>query len=179
MKEALEVVYKHNMCTYYLLPLIGVNKFSFGIELNFRNCYANTEGTELYVSVNYSLSSLENHPNLLRVAGQARSPIYVFDLPKKWAADFELFKQGKYSKFSKEAKERIIEGSGLRYRALNPIGNPTTDIRLLAIESEQDRRDILRTKLIEFYGVTIDHDAELISPPSESSFKTFNSLMAS
>jgi hypothetical protein len=174
MKEALEVVNKHNMCTYYLLPLLGINKYSFGVAENFKNCYAHPEGEELYVSVYYLLTTLKNHPLLLRTEGEPGAPIYVFSLPKKWQADFQLYKQGQYSKFSAEAKAAIIAGSGLRYKAMNPNGTPTTDLRLMAIDDDKARRDILRNKLQEYLGSDISEDAELISPPPESSFTIIN-----
>lgn len=177
MKEALEVVKLHNLCTYYLLPLIGINKYSFGLSINFRNCYVNPEGTELYVKVYYLLFSLKNHPALLRCEGDAH-PVYVFALPENWQYDFECYKAGKYSKFSKEAKGLIQSNSGLRYRALNPNGNPTTDLRLLAIDEDESRRRILRNKLSEYFGVRIEEDAELLSPPPESSFTIIRSLTA-
>lgn len=158
------------MCTYYLLPLIGINKFSFGVNINFRNCYSNPDGTELYVTVYYTLSSLANHSYLLRIEGKAGAPVYVFSLPQKWQSDFQLYKQGRYSKFSDDAKELIRNQSGLRYKAINTNGQPTTDIRLLAIEAESDRRSILRTKLSEYLDVPIAEDAELLDAPSESSF---------
>lgn len=172
MKEALEVVYQHNMCTYYLLPLIGINKFSFGVTINFRNCYANLDGTELYVTVYYTLSSLKDHPNLLRIEGKPGAPVYVFSLPEQWQADFQQYKQGKYSAFSEQAKELIRHQSGLRYRAINPNGFPTTDIRLLAIDADPIRRDILRKKLSEYLDFPIAEDAELLDAPPESSFIT-------
>lgn len=170
MKEALDVVRMHNLCTYYLLPLIGINKFSFGVTINFRNCYCNPDGTELYVTVYYTLSSLTNHPNLIRIEGKAGAPVYVFSLPQKWQLDFQLYKQGRYSKFSNEAKELIRNQSGLRYKAINPNGQPTTDIRLLAIEADPDRRKILRAKLSEYLEVSIAEDAELLDVPPPSSF---------
>jgi hypothetical protein len=177
MKEALEVVRKHNMCTYYLLPLLGINTFSFGVNINFKNCYANPQGTELYVSVYYLLSSLENHKHLLRVEGEPGSPIYVFDLPQKWQDHFKLFKQGKYSQFSREAKDIIIQNSGLRYKALNTNGFPTTDLRLMAIDDDKSRRNILRKKLSDYLDIEIAEDAELLSPPPESSFATYNKAL--
>lgn len=170
MKEALDVVRAHNKCTYYLLPLIGINKFSFGVTINFRNCYANPDGSELYVTVYYTLTSLKDHPNLLRIEGKPGAPVYVFSLPEQWKADFQLYKLGKYSKFSTDAKDLIRNQSGLRYKAVNSGGIITTDIRLLAIEADADRRDILRKKLSEYLDCTIPADAELLDAPSESSF---------
>lgn len=170
MKEALEVVRQHNLCTYYLLPLIGINKLSFGVSINFRNCYANPDGTELYVTVYYTLSSLSNHPNLIRTEGKPGAPVYVFSLPEKWQDDFQLFKRGQYSKFNDDAKDLILNQSGLRYKAINPNGLPTTDIRLLAIEADPSRRSILRAKLSEYLEVPIAEDAELLDAPNAGSF---------
>lgn len=170
MKEALEVVYQHNMCTYYLLPLIGINKFSFGVLTNFRNCYVNPQGTELYVECYYLGTSLDSNPYLIRKESNPYTSVYVFSLPEKWQSDFKLYKQGKYSKFSTEAKDLIRHQSGLRYKAINDDGFPTTDIRLLAIDADPARRNILRTKLSGYLDVPIDENAELLDAPSESSF---------
>ena len=174
MREALEVVRMHNLCTYYLLPLIGINKFSFGVTINFRNCYCNPVGTELYVTVYYTLTSLKDHPSLVRIEDVPGAPVYVFSLPEQWQADFQQYKLGKYSRFSDQAKELIRHQSGLRYRAINPNGLPTTDIRLLAIDADPTRRDILRKKLSEYLDFPIAEDAELLDAPLESSFVQYS-----
>ena len=179
MTEALQVATKHNLCTFYLLPLTGLNKRSFGTEENFRDCYVNPEGTELYVAVYYLTTTLQHHPRMIRTEGRPGAPVYVFELQQEWQDHFQLFKQGKYSQFSKRAYDLIIENSGLRFKAVNPNGLPTTDLRLLAIDPDASRRDILRKKLSEHFGVEIERNAELLSPPPEKSFATFNeSLMA-
>lgn len=178
MKDAFDVIKQHNLCTYYLLPLIGINKFSFGVHINFRNCYVHPDGSELYVSVYYLSQMLKEHEHLLRTEGAPGAPVYVFRLPEKWLPDFQRYRLGKYSEFSKEAKELIIHQSGLRYRTLNDSGLPSTDLRLLAIESDAARRNILRNKLSEFLGSPIAEDAELLDAPTQSSFATINqSLM--
>lgn len=174
MREALDLVCKHNLCTYYLLPLIGLNKFSFGVEINFKNCYVNREGTELSVEVEFILQRLEGTPHLLRTYYLDGSCYYVFELPKKWHPDFENYIIGAYTKFSPAAKSLIFKQSGLRYRQLNENNRPSTDLRLLAIDDDQIRRDILRTKLIEYYGVFIEESAELLSPPIDGSFTDTN-----
>lgn len=177
MKEALEVVRQHNLCTYYLLPLIGINKLSFGVLVNFRNCFVNPQGTELYVTCYYLSTTLDSNPHLIRTEGKPGSPVYVFSLPEKWQSDFRLYKQGKYSQFSLEAKDLIRLQSGLRYKAINDDGFPTTDIRLLAIDADPMRRDILRKKLSEYLDFPIAKDAELLDAPPPSSFVAqFDSL---
>lgn len=178
MKEALEVVRKHNLCTYYLLPLIGINKLSFGVLVNFRNCYVNPQGTELYVKCYYLSTTLKSNPHLIRTEGKPGSPLYVFSLPDKWQSDFQLYKRGKYSQFSQEAKDLIRHQSGLRYKAINDDGFPSTDIRLLAIESDPARRNILRMKLSGYLEVPIDENAELLDAPSERSFIAESKLLS-
>lgn len=170
MKDALELVYKHNLCTYYLLPLIGLNRFSFGVDSNFKNCYVNREGTELHVEVEFLLQRLENIPQLLRIEINGTNIKYVLELPSCWNYDFTQYSLGRYTMFSQTAKEFIYHRSGLCYKSLNADNRMTTDIRLLAIDSDFSRRNILRQKLIEYYGVYIDEDAELLSPPTDSSY---------
>ena len=179
MREALDVVYRYNLCTYYLLPLIGLNKFSFEVNINFKNCYVNREGTELTVEVEFLLQRLENSKHLLSTSYKDGSCFYVFELPVKWQDDFIKYTKGSYTKFSAEAKELIFQQSGLRYKQLDQNSRITTDLRLLAIDDEIQRRNILRTKLMEYYGVYIEEQAELLSQPAEGSYTdTIQSLTA-
>lgn len=168
---SLSSVYDYNMCTYYLLPLLKTtNKFRFGPK-NFRQCYLNRQGTRLYVEVVYFPSRIEYDEHYLGNQIYKGHLYLIFELPAEWQADVELFREGKYSRLSAAAKERIRTYSGLNYNRLDPeSGKPFTDVRLMAIDDDPVMRDHLRQILEEELNVRIAPDQELISPPTDQNY---------
>jgi hypothetical protein len=97
----------------------------------------------------------------------------LFEIPRWWRDDYDLFIQGAYSKMSDEAKQKIREASGLKYEVLDDYGNKITDAILMAL----DNHPVLRKKWMEVIG-TSDYwiPDELLSLPAESSFITIGDL---
>lgn len=141
--EFVHAVTKHNLVTWYLLPLIHLNKFSFGSG-NFLESYITSTGTTLIVKM-VSLHIIptdydyRRHYLFLDAAeGEGQDPSAIcYRFPEKWLPDFELFKAGKFSKFSELAKNRIMEYSGLIHGERDQDGIPVNDARILALTRDK------------------------------------------
>ncbi|RWZ86777.1 MAG: hypothetical protein EO766_13300 [Hydrotalea sp. AMD] len=91
----------------------------------------------------------------------------IFEIPTMWAADLRRFIQGRYTKMSDEAKQKIRELCGLKYEVKDSAGNLITDAILMALEQHES----LKHKWMEVLEVREDDlPEELLSPPSHSSF---------
>jgi hypothetical protein len=173
-ESVLKAIYEHNLVTYYLLPLLGINQFNFGQD-NFVNAFVDVAGDKLYVHVK-DLYYIEDpyhsqwYHSTITVEGKN---MIVFELPIKWKNTFTLFREGKYSLFTKAAKSTIIRNSGLRWK-VETVDEETnmpltmSDARLLAL----NRTDSLIKALAEDLNVdpVMLRDQELISPPKDSEF---------
>lgn len=180
MKSFTEKVAEHNLSTWFLLPLIQLNKFSFG-GANFVESYVNAAGTVLSVEViDLRLcDSFQGHPEYIGEGNAEKHSFIFFELPGRWSTDFDKFKIGKYSELSDEAKQFIYAYSGLKYNAVDEgSGQSITDARLMALE----KSDILRKKWEDELGVYVgkykkparlDINQELLSIPSSKTFMEF------
>lgn len=170
--EMLKDVYKYNLCTHYLLPLTGINMFSFGEE-NFVECYAHPDGEFIYVKIKDKQQCKEEAFTNKFYTGEDEVdlyPILRYRLPKYFLNDFEKFREGKYSEFSEKAKEQLKKHSGLTYRQeVNGSIEPDTDARLAAL----DKLDTLRVRLEKELGCNIPKNVELMEKPGADNFREF------
>jgi hypothetical protein len=168
---------KDNLCTYFVLPLVKLNKFRFTSESNFINCYVSVDRSKVLVNVydiRLLLHQLHLHPNFEGVytAGDSTTPIWLiaYNIPTMFADDIKLFQEGKFSKMSIEAKKSIVTYSGLPYNELVDDGEdgPTEviDVRLLALE----KSDYLRRLWESYLNMAIDKDNELLSIPKDNTY---------
>lgn len=157
----------YNLVSYYLLPLIQLNRFMFG-EDNFINSYVASDGSHMHVQVK------DLHDNEIPYKNQWFYTVhqlgdrnyFTFVLPRRWKATFDLFREGKYSEFSEYAKEYITSYSGLQYQELIN-GIRYTDARLMALY----RNNALRNMLAEELAVDPSLlQGELITPPPPDEF---------
>lgn len=168
----LENLKKHNLCTYYVLPLMRLSFRDFGGEENFKNSYLSHDMKKLYIKVldsNFFKTSF--HSWKLHITDT--SEVYVeLDIPLEFAPDIQLFSEGKYSEFSNDAKLLITTHSGLIWRKLiKGEVVPVTDARLLALEkNNQDLRAFWESVI----GYDMPEDSELMSKPEESTYLTLN-----
>lgn len=167
----------HTKVTFYVLPLLCMNKFSF--DDKFVDSYINREGTHLCVGLRkgteMSLDVLGN-PYLRFIDTRPDESVEVwFRIPVDFWSDVQLFIGGHYGDFSEEAKSMIRAYSGLGYRVPDEEGEGVvTDYRLLAL----DRSVHLRHKWESLYKLTPDvitKGMDLIDPPGERDFKPFRS----
>lgn len=175
--NVLRLLHKENLCTYFVLPLLGLNKASFSSEANFIDSYLSPDREFLLVKVLDTIffeHRMHDHPNFIGVYKDDNGSNFVaYAIPARWGIDLFYFIQGKYSKMSTDAKEAIRTTSGLNYRVPPEIGaNPVTDIRLLAL----DKSEAVREMWEDMFKVVMDDSQELLSVPSTNSFMTFQYL---
>lgn len=170
--EFVNGVTKHNLTTWYLLPLIHLNKISFG-QGNFIESYVNSKGSMLTVeviSVSMCHDDCFKHRNYWghREVSEQFSMIYYY-LPKKWKNDFDLFVLGRFSALSGEAKRRIREYSGLMYEQWNGR-TYSTDALLHAL----DKSPILREAWEQELDLQpLPEDLELMPIPPERTYREY------
>lgn len=168
-RDLLKELYRHNLCSVYLLPLLGINMFDFGPD-NFVNCFVEPGGEYLHVEVaDYTVTETPYHSpyyhGMLEVDGRK---FIHYRLPGEWKHTFEMYREGKYSSFTKAAKAVIIQYSGLNWRA--PSDKPNvllSDARLLAMF----RKESLARTLAEDLNISPElFGGELVAPPKSHEF---------
>lgn len=157
-----------NKSSTYLLPLL--NK-TIGIEFDYLLIntfikyhksigeYENTigllfeiEDTEAFKEY---MSYLESHPSLVRhLTIYYTRELFIFKFPEEYLFEYNLFKEGKYSKFTQEAKSIIISYSAKAYK-YPPILEDLTGV----LWKHKTRREKLEREL----GITLPKDCELAS----------------
>jgi hypothetical protein len=175
--KLIEQLHRENLCTYFILPLLKLNKSKFVAESNFVDSFLSLDGKSIYVKVVdviFFVSRILLHEQYEAMWKDTNGKQYIeYTIPDKWHADVQTFIDGKYSKLSEDAKEMIIAYSGLQYRKRRESDNvPITDIRLLSLE----RSSVVRDLWEEHYNVYLTADAELLSKPDKRSFIDKESL---
>lgn len=167
----LEVLKKENLSTYFILPLLGLDKYRFGGEKNLLNSYLSKDGKKVYVQLLEPLFIGTNLPEYKVAVGDEGTYYLEFDIPEKWASDITLYLEGKYSKMSELAKTRIRKGSTLPYNTL--IGtSKRTDFRLLALENFSGLRETWTEIIYDSRDASSRNEIgeELLSIPSDKDF---------
>lgn len=155
-----------NICSTYLLPLLNLNRFSFGERSNFVDSYLNSDNKHLIVQLRRETTGISKHPNF-RFTFEKDSHIWiVYEIPEQFYATVEKFREGKFSKFDEPIKAVIKQKSGLKWRVPKAEKTFVSAFELLALDKDED----LRGKLEDELNVKISADAELMSIPSESNY---------
>jgi len=171
-----------NLCTYYILPLLKLSKFSF-LNSNFVNSYLTPTGTGIVVEVLEPLLLSRNVLNHQQCRGKFKHDKHTcitYIIPHKWSSDVEKFMQGKFSKMSKAAKASIIRFSGLDHKKKSGTGI-YTDGRLLALDKHPVLKQMWETELTSITPakdgkssqrsvIELGEDAELLSIPGKESY---------
>lgn len=156
-----------NLCSCYLLPLIGLNRFSFGKEETFVNSYLSEDDQYLVVEVHNLLIDPTLHEAYVLDYVSPKNTIHiVYKFPGKYREVAKLFKLGKYSHFPESVKNIIREKSGLIWKVPIQGKKWMSAYELLALQRQPE----LKAKLEEDLGVKIADDAELVSIPDETNF---------
>lgn len=171
----MEIKRSTNLCSAYLLPLLDLNKFSFGEPSNFINSYLNEDDSLLVVQVVNSWPSVTNHTNFRFDFTRDNNTFYVFELPEKYQGVVKTFREGKYSRFPDDVKALIKKKSGLSWRVPVSGGGVKTAKELLALDKDKELKEHLERSL----AVKLPNDAELISIPSEDNFFKLNLMKSS
>jgi hypothetical protein len=169
MNMALLIPEGDNLVTYYVLPLIGVNKATFG------SCYGcsylNSSGSTLYVRLlkNMQAPTYKTNKNYVSEFVYESHLFIIFSIPHNYLPDVILFLKGSYSFMSKEAKRIIYESSTLPFN--KTIGSFSMSHPIL---QALDKTKTLRQFLTTYLGIVpLPDSVELIDPPGKSWFIEF------
>lgn len=159
-----------NLCTYFVLPLLKLSKASF-VTSNFIDCYITRDGRVIAVAIYMSsllsrkVYSVEEYMGTI-IHEKSGHYYVLFETPRRWARDIDLFRRGKFSKMSLIAKEYIRTYSGLEYRKPTRQKQYITDGRLLALDRNPALREMWEARI----GVTLGDDDELLTKPGDKSY---------
>jgi len=154
------------LVTYYLLPLVGANKKTFG--RHFKTSYIDRLGLKVYVELksNMKVPSYKTNPNYISELVHQNVLFILFAIPTKYIDDAFLFLNGRYSEISKEAKNIIYNTSTLPFN--KTMGSFTNSHPILqALDKTKTLRSFLVTEL---HINTLPETVELIDAPYNSWF---------
>lgn len=155
-----------NLCNFYVLPLVGLNRTSFGSNVNFINSYVSHDNKHLVVELKEAKGDFEHHPQYVLDAVVNGIITVVFVLPQEFLPTVIKFREGKYSQFSDKAKELIKKKSGLNYKVPVGGGRVRSARELLALDKDKDLKRLLEEEL----AVKLSTDAELQDIPGPEEF---------
>lgn len=159
-----------NLCSIYMLPLLGLNQSSFGIG-NFINSHISEDDKNLVVVLKESPTSIIRALPSFKFSFEKEGLSYsIFEVPEQFVGTIGMFRKGRYSEFSAAAKDMIRKKSGLRYKVATSEGKVRTARELLALDKDKDLRKIMEDEL----AVKIPKEAELASIPGEDNFLELN-----
>lgn len=150
-KEKLDVT--KNKAIYFILPMLGLNKSSFGAE-NFITCYLDKSGfivVDTKEEINKVALEHELYVTDYTIDGITR---IVFSIPEQYKHDAELFILGKYSQLSSKLKIEIGKIPNLSQKIVSMLNPQAKDRKIIADE----------------LGVDVKFIYEISSVPSESNF---------
>ena len=173
IKTLLTVMREENLCTYFILPLCGLTKHSFGPG-NFKESYLSRTGEYLYVAV-YSVKLIPEGSVNFSIEYKTDQAFVRILIPSFLQNDLCKFIDGKFSTMSPEAKELIRTKSGLTYKLELPDrpGEFYTDFRLMALFKTDNAIAELRDQLFGEREVSPwdnDPTLELLEKPGDTMF---------
>lgn len=160
-----------NKSAYFLLPLLGLSKYSYGNGSNFYNSYMSFNGKIVSIVIDKSeAGEYHKHPNYLTdfdLIPDAEKPdniatAIVYSIPEVFTEDLGHFSCGQYSKMSKTAKNLIRKHSGLPYRNPIPGSTKVSTHKLLMV---LDKSEVLRKWIEAQCDIEISPEQELLEKP--------------
>lgn len=165
LNDLLKEIKQTNLCTWYLLPLTGLTRFSFGEGL-FINSYLDVGNSWIIVHVpDLNLVSSRLQIQAVRTWSNDRGGFLAYQLSPVWNEVIHCYVSGRYSQFPDDVKTVIFERSGLPYRQPDGKKGFITDVRLMALEGHEELKRYLREQLDVH-----ELPEELLLPPSPDSF---------
>jgi hypothetical protein len=155
-----------SLVTYYVLPMVGVNKLSFG--RSYKASFISAEGQNVYVELSKNMHTPIYKTNTCYVAEIMHGTVkfVVFSIPLEYSLDIVLFLAGSYSKMQTSTKKKIYQTSSLPYNA--SMGSFSVSSPIL---QALDKTKTLRAHLEAYLGVSgIPDTHELIDKPNETWF---------
>lgn len=165
--EEKKTIVKNKSATY-LLPLLS-RDISIELEYLIINTYVKFNKDigriEYPIGILYEIENTEsfgeyndylvNHPLFFKNFNiNNMSLFYIFNFPKQYINEYKLFKEGKYSKFSTEAKSLIVSYSTEAYKY-----PPLIEDIVGVLWKHKSRRD----KMERLLGMSLPKDSELAS----------------
>ena len=148
-----------NLVKWYILPLLKLNKSSYGVG-NFLGSYISKDGW-IVVKVK-SLKTIQvawNHHSTYHMHIEMEDyDLIVYSIPVEYIDDFHRFMKGQYSKFSFGAKNTIKRYSNV---------SKDSDIYMVL-----DKDPKLKERLEDSLGVRLDVEAELEDIPGDNNYIT-------
>lgn len=164
-----------NVFNYFILPLIGLNKESFGKSFN--KCLLSKDGIYVWVKVNDANSALyaRNNPFFSTAMNLGEDTYYIFVMAEKFKNDSLLIAQGKYSKISPEAKDLIKEHSGLLNGSKNIPGRGAIKAKALCALDKDPAliwyyMSVLGLTEEQVHELIVQNQNELLDRPNEEDF---------
>jgi hypothetical protein len=185
--KLIEELEAENLCTHFILPLLKLNKFSFGGS-NFTNSFiASSDHVKdhLFITENYIVVQVIEIAYLSRrimlldeydgtYTDGSNHSYLVYRVPLRWVKDLWKFKEGKFSEMSEDAKLKIIQWSGLSYRYLDhKSGQVVTDVRIMALNKEKPLKKWWENRIVPLDPI----EGELLSIPNGKSYINLDSLI--
>lgn len=156
-----------NLVTYYVLPLVGVNKKTFG--RHFKNSYITRDGLKVYVELASNMRSpvYRNSPCYVAEIVIKNNLFIQFNVPGPYIKDTACFITGKYSDISRAAKNIIYRTSTLPYNSKMGSFNVSHPL-LQALDKTKTLRKFLNETIRPAEEITADR--ELAPSPDEDWF---------
>ena len=166
--EVDDKVMTKNRSATYLLPLLSKDisiEFTYLITNVYLKFNKNVYDIEYPIGLLYGLEDsrafeefndyLTHHPLFHKsFIINMTHKLYIINFPKQFITEYKLFKEGKYSKFSKEAKSLIISYSAEVYK-YPPLIEDITGV----LWKHKSRKE----KMEKILGMVIPSDSELAS----------------
>jgi hypothetical protein len=130
---------KDNYANYLILPLLKLNKFSYGTE-NFINGFVTVNG-KIAIHLKAINEDCHKHPNYLTDFTYNEGVLVLYSCPYEFEADLLQFMASKYSRMSDEAKQLIYEHSGLSVDFPNRHNCLVSSRLIQAIRRDERLRD--------------------------------------
>lgn len=155
-----------NICWAYILPLVNLDKWSFGHD-NFVNCYVSSEGKYVVVESKAPFTTIGIRNNKFRFDFTKKGLfVGVFEVPEEFIDDIQRFREGRFSEFSSLAKAAIKKKYSSLYKQPIANGKYESQVEFLALDKDKE----LRAAIEKFFETKLPADAELMSIPGEECF---------
>lgn len=162
----------YNKSKTYLLPLVAQlygfkekhlklikNTYLFDQDDQFEKCFFIEQEFDLSnPEITHYEHELTNNSYFLKHYDYSNYVIYVFKFPEEYLKEYDLFIEGKYSKFQKDAKDLIIDFWTSLYGGFKDGINFVLKVKQILYKSKE-LKDVLEQEL----KVKLDDDAELSS----------------
>lgn len=148
------ITHERNLTTNYITPIIFDNMEFVKYESHLVNSYLISD-TQL--AMVYRYMDTDNYCNLIRDLSKSKLfcssmniegyDVLIFDIPEQYETDVWYFRQGKYSKFSKKLKDRILKFYG------SSLAKP---VKVVNKDKSLEKELLTLIGLNSLYGVDFD-----------------------